>query len=188
MKPNIIPYYFKNIVSSINEMQSIDHTIHEQEKGKLFLNFFFILAKRDFESDVLLPNRDLLLDIRTHLPTKIVHEVLLYTWKDQHTIEQEQVHDNIKDGTISILQMIRTPQEYRKCKGFKKTVLFWWVKPMNKWRKIMHIIKVPVNMNKNAKEFQNSYCLIEKIFPSKYLNELKKYDFLSKNIWFKSTG
>ena len=66
-----------------------------------------------------------------------MHEILLYTGKYQHALKLKQVHDDIKDGTICVLQMIRTSQEYRKGRGFNKTFLFWWVKPMNKWRKIM---------------------------------------------------
>ena len=48
------------------------------------------------------------------------------------------VHDDIKDGTICVLKMIRTPQEYRNGRGFNETVSCWWVKPMNKWCKIMY--------------------------------------------------
>ena len=84
-----------------------------------------------------MPNQDLFSGIATHLPTKLVHEVLLYTWKYQHSLKLKQVYDDIKDGTICVLQMIRTPQEYRKCRVLNETVSFWWVRPMNKRRKIM---------------------------------------------------
>ena len=71
---------------------------------------------------------------------KFVHEVLLYTWKYQHALKLKLVHDDIKDGTIHVLQMIRTSQEYRKGRGFNETVSFWWIKALNKWRKILYPI------------------------------------------------
>ena len=98
-------HYFKNIVSSINETQSIDHIIHEQEERynifinhkhynhcydlikQFLLNPFFITAKSDFKSDDLMHDQNLHPGIGTHLQTKLVHEVLLYTWKHQHAIK-----------------------------------------------------------------------------------------------------
>ena len=67
-----------------------------------------------------------------------MHEELLYTWKHQHALQLKLVHDDIKDGTISVLGMSRTPQEYRKGRGLNETVSCWWIKPMNKWRMIMY--------------------------------------------------
>ena len=67
-----------------------------------------------------------------------MHEVLLYTCKYQHSLKLILVHDDIKDGTICDLQMIRTPQKYRKGRRLNELVSFWWVKPMSKWRKIMY--------------------------------------------------
>ena len=71
---------------------------------------FFVTAKCDFVSGVLAPNQNLHPGIGTHLPTKLVHEVLLYTGKYQHALKLNLVHDNIKDGTICVYQMIRTPE------------------------------------------------------------------------------
>ena len=78
------------------------------------LNPFYVTAKCDFLPDTLLPNQNLYTGIGTHLPTKLVQEVLLYTWKYQHALKLKLVHDDIKDGTICVLQMIRTPQEHYK--------------------------------------------------------------------------
>ena len=67
-----------------------------------------------------------------------MHEVLLYTWKYQHALKLKSVHDDIKDGTFCVLQLIVTPQEYRKGRGFIETGLCWWIKTMNKWRMPMY--------------------------------------------------
>ena len=69
-------------------------------------------------------NRDLLPGIGAHLPNEIVHEVLLYTWRYQHALQLKQVHDDIKDGTNCVLQMIKTPEAYRNGRGLNKTDTF----------------------------------------------------------------
>ena len=52
-----------------------------------------------------------------------MHEVLLHTWKYQHTLKLKLVHDDIKDETICVLQMIRTPQTYNKGRGLISLIL-----------------------------------------------------------------
>ena len=64
---------------------------------------------------------------------------MLYTWKYQHALKLKLVHDNIKDGTICVLLMIRFPQEYCKGRGLHETVSCWWIKLTNKWRKTMYL-------------------------------------------------
>ena len=54
-----------------------------------------------------------------------MHEVLIYNWKYQHALKLKQNHNDIKDGTICVLQMIRDPQEYRKGRGLNETVSYW---------------------------------------------------------------
>ena len=78
-----------------------------------------------FVSSAFSPNKNLHPCIGAHLPTKLVQEVLLYTWKYQHVLKLKVVHDDIKDGTICVLQMIRTPQEYCKGRGLNETVSCW---------------------------------------------------------------
>ena len=73
-------------------------------------------------SGAFLPNKNLHPGIRTHLPTELMHEILLYMWIYQHALKLKLVHDNIKDGTIYVLQMTRTPQEYCKNRGLGVTL------------------------------------------------------------------
>ena len=103
-----------------------------------FLHPFFVTAKCNIVSDALAPSRNLHPGIQTHLPTDITYEVLLYTWKYLHAFKLKLVHDDIKDGTICVLQMIRIPQENRKGRRLNKTVSCWWIKSMNKWRNIVY--------------------------------------------------
>ena len=81
---------------------------------QFFLYPFFVTAKCEFVSGARAPNRNVHRCIGIHLPTKLAYEVFFYTLKYQY------VHDDIKDGTICVLQLIRTPQEYRKSRGFNK--------------------------------------------------------------------
>ena len=125
-----------------------------------------------------------------------MHEALLYIWKYEHAPKLKQFHEDIKDGTICVLQMIRTPEVYRKVRGLNETDTFWWINPRNKWCKIMYPFYQQCPYYQGACRYEpkhqknrNSYCLMEKFSTSKYLNESKKeYDFLSKNKWSKSSG
>ena len=51
-----------------------------------------------------------------------MYEILLYMWKYQHVQKLKLVHDDIKDGTVYVLQMIRTPLEYCKYTGLCETI------------------------------------------------------------------
>ena len=102
-----------------------------------------------------------------------MHEVLLYTWKYQHTLKLKLVHDDIEDGTICVLKMIRTPKAYCKGRGFNETVSFWCVKPMHKWRKITYpfyqqcpYYQGACRYEQKRQKLRNSYCLIEKFSTS----------------------
>ena len=141
-------------------------------------------------------NRNLLSCIGSHLPNELVHEVLLYTWRYQHALKLKQVHSDIKNGTICVLQMIRTTQAYLNGRGLNETVPFWWVNPRVKWCKIMYpfyqqcpYYQGACRYDPKRKKIRNSYRLMEKLSTSKYLNDSKKEDdFLAKNEWFKSSG
>ena len=65
------------------------------------------------------------------------------------------VHNNPKDGTIYVLQIIRIPQQCYKNRSIGTTVPWWWAKLMKKWHEIHFthnalIIKALVDMNRNA--------------------------------------
>ena len=157
---------------------------------------FFVTGKTEIVSDRHASSSNLFSDIETNIPTELVHEILLYTCEYQHALKLKLVHQDIKDGTICVLRMIRIPQEFCKNRGLTETVSSWWVKPFYKWRKIMYPFyqqcpryQGACRYEQKRQKIRDSYRLFEKFSTSKYLNESKKeIDFLSKNEWFKSSG
>ena len=75
---------------------------------------FFVTGKPEIVSDSHASSSNLFSDIKTNIPTELVHEILLYTCEYQHALKLKLVHQDIKDGTICVLRMIRIPQEYCK--------------------------------------------------------------------------
>ena len=90
-----VSYHFQNIILNKNLWNQVEMTIFLQLIN--IINGFLI-----------------------HVGVK--YEVLLYTWKYQHALKLKLVHYDIKDGTICVLQMIRTPQECRKGRGLNESV------------------------------------------------------------------